>query len=417
MNIREYTKYKEQKSGQSLGVSSENLRIGEEDQDIHKEYEKKIRKHRINVAMLTALLVIICAAAIGAWYTYSANVTYTGYEVVNSIERADADTAKYVPYNGGMLKYSNDGAAFIGADLKEKWNQTYQMQEPLYAICQSAVALADKNGTTIFILNESGLRAEVNTLLPIKKLDISAQGVTAASLEDGGKSWIKLYSPTTPDEELAATKILMEESGYPVDLCLSDDGIKFGISHLNIENGESKSILAFHNLGSVGENEIDNFVGSTSYTGSVFPVFDYINSDTSVAYGNDRVEVFSGKQIPELSFELTLEEEIEKVFYNESYIGMVLKNTQDTGKYRMDIYDLKGKKIFSEGFDKDYTNVLISGETILMYNESECCIYSIKGVCKFDKNFDKAILAMAVTGKNRYMLITEENIETIKLVR
>ena len=417
MNIREYTKYKERNSGKSLEVSSGTPGFGEEDQDIQKEYEKKIKKHRMNVAMLAALLVLISAVGIGAWYTYNSNTSYTGYEVVNSIERADADTARYVPYNGGMLKYSNDGAAFIGADLKEKWNQTYQMQEPLYAICQSAVALADKNGTTLFILNETGLRAEVNTLLPIKKLDISAQGVTAASLEDSGKSWIKLYSPVNPDEELAATKILMEESGYPVDLCLSDDGIKFGISHLNIENGESKSTLAFHNLGSVGENEIDNFVGSTSYSGSVFPVFDYINSDTSVAYSNDRVEVFSGKQIPELSFEITLEEEIEKVFYNESYIGMVVKNTQDTGKYRMDIYDLKGKKIFSEGFDNEYTNVLISGETILMYNESQCRIYSIKGVCKFDKGFNKTILAMAVTGKNRYMLITEDNIETIKLVR
>lgn len=417
MNIREYTKYKERKSEQNPVNLFEGSKAAEDNQEIHKEYERKIKKHRMNVGVLVLLAVIICVAGAGAWYTYNSIAVYTGYEVVNRIERADADTAKYVPYNGGMMKYSNDGAAFIGSDLKEKWNQTYQMQEPLYAICNSAVALADKNGTNIYILNENGLQAEVNTLLPIKKLDISAQGVTAASLEDSGKSWIKLYSPATPDKELAATKILMEESGYPVDLCLSDDGIKFGISHLNVENGASKSILAFHNLGSVGENEIDNFVGSTSYSGSVFPVFDYINSDTSIAYGNDRVEVFAGKQIPELLFELVLEEEIEKVFYNQSYIGMVLKNTQNTGKYRMDLYDLKGKKILSEGFDKEYSNVLISGETILMYNESECCVYNVKGVRKFEKSFDEAILAMAVTGNNRYMLITEENIEIIKLVR
>ncbi len=417
MNIREYTKYKERKAGKNIQNFPDSSGRVEDTEGIQKEYERKIKKHRINLAMLLGLFLIIGIAVVGVWRTYSAGATYTGYEIINSVERADADTAKYVPYNGGMLKYSNDGAAFIGSDLKEKWNQTYQMQEPLYAICDSAVALADKNGTTIYILNENGLRAEVNTLLPIKKLDVSAQGVTAASLEDSGKSWIKLYSPTTPEEELAATKILMEESGYPVDLCLSNDGIKFGISHLSVEGGEAKATLAFHNLGSVGENEIDNFVGSTSYTGSVFPMFDYINSDTAVAFGSDKIEVFAGKQIPELSFELSLEEEVEKVFYSESYIGMVLKNTQDTGKYRMDIYDLKGKKIFSEGFDKEYTNVILSGETILMYSESECCVYSINGVCKLDKSFDKTILAMTITGKNRYMLITEENIQTIKLVR
>lgn len=414
MNIREYTKYKEQKAGKSI---EKTFQTAEDSLGLDDEYKKKIKKHRFNTFMLMMLATVICVAGLGCWYAYNNTTSYTGYEVVNSTERADADTAKYVPYNGGMLKYSNDGAAFIGADLKEKWNQTYQMQEPLYAICNSAVALADKNGTTIYILNESGLRAEVGTLLPIKKLDISAQGVTAASLEDSGKSWIKFYSPETPQEELATTKILMEESGYPIDLCLSNDGIKFGVSHLSVENGEARATLAFHNLGSVGENEIDNFVGSTSYTGSVFPVFEYINSDTAVAFGNDKVEVYAGKQIPELAFELTLEEEVEKVFYSEAYIGMVVKNTQDTGKYRMDIYDLKGKKIFSEGFDKEYTNVIMSGDTILMYNESECCVYTINGVCKLDKSFDKTILAMAITGNNRYMLITEENIETIKLVR
>ena len=180
MNIREYTKYKERKEGKNLAFSSEGISI-EENQNIQQEYARKIIKHRLSIVVVFAIALVVLFVASGAWYVYDTNTAYTGYEVVNSIQRADADTAKYVPYNGGMLKYSNDGATFLGADLKEKWNQTYQMQEPLYAICESAVALADKNGTNIFILNENGLQAEVNTLLPIKKMDISAQGVTAVS--------------------------------------------------------------------------------------------------------------------------------------------------------------------------------------------------------------------------------------------
>lgn len=417
MKIREYTKYKQQKERNNLVFPTENIDTEDESLNIQKEYAKKIVKHRLSIAVISVVVLIAVLVGAGAWYVYDTNAEYTGYEIVSSIERADADTAKYVPYNGGILKYSNDGAAFIGADLKERWNQTYQMQEPLYAICETAVALADKNGTNIFILNESGLQAEVNTLLPIKKMDVSANGVTAASLEDSGKSWIKLYSPAIPDKEIAETKILMEESGYPVDLCLSNDGIKFGISHLNVEGGESRSTLAFHNLGSVGENEIDNFVGSTSYTGSVFPVFEYINSDTSVAFGNDRVEVFTGKQIPELVYELVMEEEIVRVFYDAEKIGIIVKNTQNSGKYRMDVYDLKGKQVLSKTFDKEYSNAQMSEDTILLYNESECCIYSLKGVCKYEKSFNKTVLVMTITGRNRYMLVSEDDIETIKLVR
>ena len=417
MNIREYTKYKKERENKITTFSTDFEMVSEEKEDVNVDYIKKINRHRATLTILLVIVLIIVAAGMGAVHTYHITSVYTGYEVVNSIKRADAETARYIPYNGGILKYSNDGAAFLGADLNEKWNQTYQMQEPIYAICQSGVALADKNGTNIFVLDGNGLKAEVNTLLPIKKLAISASGITAATLEDSGTAWIKFYSPNMPDKVFAETKILMEESGYPVDLCLSDDGIKFGVSHLNVEGGSSRSTLAFHNLGSVGENEIDNFVGSTSYTGTVFPVFDYINADTAVAYGSDRIQVFTGKQIPELAFEVVLEEEIVKVCYDKEHIGVLLKNSQGEGKYRLDIYDLKGKKVFSERIDKEYSKVQISSNTILMYNESECCIYNLEGVKKFEKNYDKTLLAMTVTGNNRYMVVNQETVEIIRLVR
>ena len=409
MNIRQYMKLKKE--------SAEETENNTMTEDINKEYAQRLKKHRTTIALGTIILVIILLAGGAAFYSYSISMQYDGVQIVKSVDRADAETAQYVPYAQGMLKYSNDGAAYIGADLSEKWNQTYQMQEPVYAICESAVALADKNGTEIYILNGSGLQAEINTLLPIKKLAVSAQGLTAASLEDSGKGWVKIYSPTMPDTVLAETKILMEESGYPVAMCLSNDGIKFGISHLSVEGGESKSTLAFHNLGSVGENEIDNFVGSTSYVGTVFPVFEYINSDTAVAYGTDRIEVFTGRQIPELAYEVVLEEEIVKIAHDSQHIGVMVKNTKDSGKYRLDIYDLKGKKIFSKGIDRDYTQMQIANDMILLYNEGECCIYNMQGVLKFQKSLSKTILSMAILEKNLYMVVTEDKIELIKLVR
>lgn len=409
MNIRQYTKIKQK------GIKEQER--APESEDINKEYLKKLKKHRTTVAVTAIILVAVLLTGMTAFYFYNISVEYQGFQVIKSIQRADAETAHYVPYGQGILKYSNDGAAYIGSDLSECWNQTYQMQEPIYAICESAVALADKNGTEVYILNGNGLMAQVNTLLPIKKLAVSAQGLTAASVEDSGTGWIKIYSPTMPDAVLAETKILMEESGYPVAMCLSNDGIKFGISHLSVDGGAAKSTLAFHNLGSVGENEIDNFVGSTSYAGTIFPVFEYINSDTAVAYGNDKIEVFTGKQIPELAYELQLEEEIVRIGYDSQHIGVMVKNTQDSGKYRLDIYDLKGKKIFSQGIDRDYTQLQISGDTILLYNDGECCIYNVQGVLKFQKSLSKTILSMAVLGNNHYMVVTEDEIEIMKLVR
>lgn len=409
MNIRQYMKLKQK--------STEEQETETTTEDMNKEYIKKLRQHRTAVIAGIAVFVVVIIAGMAVFYSYNISVKYQGFQVTKSVDRADAETAQYIPYAQGMLKYSNDGAAYIGPDLSERWNQTYQMQEPLYAICQSAVALADRNGTDIYILDSSGLKAEVNTLLPIKKLAVSAQGLTAASLEDSGTGWVKIYSPTMPDTVLAETKILMEESGYPVAMCLSDDGIKFGISHLSVEGGVAKSTLAFHNLGSVGENEIDNFVGSTSYPGTVFPVFEYVNSDNAVAYGTDRIEVFTGKQIPELAYEVTLDEEIVKIAYDSQHIGVMVKNTADSGKYRLDIYDLKGKKVFSQSIDRDYTQMQIAGDTILLYNDGECCVYNMQGVLKYQNGLSKTILAMAILGNNQYMVVTEDQIEIVKLVR
>ncbi len=381
------------------------------------EYKRKIRAHRARVALCVLLVLLIGVSVTAALYNYSASSVYTGYESLRSVERADAQTAKYVTYNGGVLKYSNDGAAFINAELKEKWNQTYQMQEPLYAISQDVVGLADKNGTTVYVMNANGLISEINTLLPIKKLAVSAQGLTAASLEDSGTSWIKFYSPSRGDKAIAETKILMDESGYPVSMCISPDGIKFGVAHLNVENGEARSILAFHNLGAVGENEIDNFIGSTTYSGTVFPVFEYINADIAVAYGTDRIQVFKGKQIPELEFEIPLEEEIVKVCYDSEHIGAMLKNAKEDGKYRLDIYDLRGKLVFSRGIDREYTDVKIQGDTIVLNNENEFCVYNIRGVKRYQKGYPRNILNLTILGNNRFLVVDEKKLQVIRLTR
>lgn len=381
------------------------------------EYKKKIRIHRARIALVILVVVLIGVGAAAALYNYNVSSAYTGYESVRSVERADAETAKYITYNGGVLKYSNDGAAFINAELKEKWNQTYQMQDPLYAISQDVVALADKNGTTVYVMNANGLISEINTLLPIKKLAVSAQGLTAASLEDSGTSWIKFYSPSRGEKAIAETKILMDESGYPVSMCISPDGIKFGVAHLNVENGEARSILAFHNLGAVGENEIDNFIGSTTYSGTVFPVFEYINSEVAVAYGTDRIQVFKGKQIPELEFEILLDEEIVKVCYDSEHIGALLKNAKEDGKYRLDIYDLKGKMVFSKAIDRDYTDVKIQGDTIVLNNENEFCVYNIRGAKRYQKGYPRNILNITILGNHRFLVVDEKKLQVIRLTR
>ena len=122
---------------------------------------------------------------------------------------------------------------------------------------------------------------------------------------------------------LVESKLAMAKTGYPVDMAVSDDGEKLGVSFLYVDSGIVKTNVGFYNFGSVGQNEIDRLVSAYIYEGSVFPSIEYINETTSVAFGDKKVCVYQGRQRPELVKEIKVEEEIRSVFYTNNYFALV----------------------------------------------------------------------------------------------
>ena len=76
-------------------------------------------------------------------------------------------------------------------------------------------------------------------------------------------------------EKLARGEIHGEKGGYPIAIALSHDALKLGVSMLDIADGKVKSTVAFYNYGSVGQNEIDNCVGVTTYEDMVIPELEF----------------------------------------------------------------------------------------------------------------------------------------------
>lgn len=393
-NIREYTRKKE------------NAQT--------KDYKKEIRKHRLAIFYRTSLAVVVVIAIVTLISFQEKNKVYESYQVVAEVPRSAATTAWSKNLGGYVLNYSKDGANCADTKGNVIWNQTYEMQSPIVDICENTVAIGDYNGNSIFVMDTTGIKGEIDTGMPIRDFCVAANGVVAVILDDATTTWIYLFD--SQGKTLSNFKTTMKISGYPVEVAISNSGILLGVSFLYVDSGEVKNRVAFYNFGDVGQNQIDKLVSGYDYSDSIVPEMKFMNGSTVFALADNRLMIYKGDQIPSHHAETLLADEIQSVFYNEKYIGLVCLETSSEEKYRLDLYNDSGKVVQSIRFNMQYKDILIEDEKITIYNDSECVIYSVNGLQKYEGTFLQTVHNLIPTAKaNKYLAITDDKIQTIEL--
>lgn len=378
------------------------------------DLDKKIRQHRRKVFALVTFVLLLLAMAAILTYVYYENRIYDDYEVVTETERTDAGASEYEMFQGKLLKCTNDGAVYTDLDGSLIWNQTYEMDQPQLAMCGDYVAIYEKNGTQIYIMDTVNQQGSIRTTMPIQKISIAAQGMVAILMESEGTSYLQLYDKT--GNQLAAGELHVENSGYPLDLALSENGEKLAISMLDIHDGQTKTVIAFYNFGAVGQNSIDKIVSSYKYTDVIIPRLRYLSDDTMVAFGDDRVLLFTGAQKPAESKTIELKDEVKSIFYDESRFGLVYDSESGKG-HRLELYTSAGNRVMDVAFDTDYTAIdILANDELCIRGEESCEIINSKGVCKFKTEFQQHLYKV-LSGKllTDYTVILEETTERIKL--
>lgn len=378
------------------------------------EFHSKLIKHRL-VVIYRTILVLVTIVIVGlVIYLNYENKIYSGYDVISSVERQDSDTAIYLNYYDNILKYSQDGAEAFDSSNKVLWNETYEMQDPAVETCGEYVAIGDYKGNRILVINNLGKQGTIETKMPVSNFCISAQGVVAAVLEDDEITRIQMYSKT--GEELVNVKCTMTQSGYPIDISLSDDGCKLAVSYMRIQNGELRSSIAFYNFDDVGQNEIDRYVSGYDYIDTVIPKVKFINNSTAFCIGDNRFVIYKGSQKPMSQFETSLDEEVKSVFYSEKKIGLVYRMSDKNNKYRIDVYNEDGELSLKQEFNMEYTDIIIKNDFVIVYNDTKCMIFNKNGVKKYEGEFtDATLLVVPTDSKTKYILINREEAQTIRL--
>ena len=351
------------------------------------DMDKKLRAHRRKVASLVIFVLLLLAIAAIVTYIYYENKIYSSYDVISSTTRSDTSASDFTEFQGKLLKCTNDGAVYTDLAGNLIWNQTYEMDRPLVETCGNYVAIYEVNGTQVYILDTVNLQGSIHTTMPIQKISIAAQGTVAILMENEGTSYLQLYDKT--GAQLASGELHVQNSGYPLNLALSENGEKLAVSMLDINDGSVKTVIAFYNFGTVGQNSIDKIVSSYTYADMVIPQVRYLAEDTMVAFGNDRVILFTGAQKPTEETSIELKEEVKSIFYDEAHFGLIY-DAVDGKNHRLEYYDISGKQIMDINFDTDYTKVeiLANGELCIL-GENSCEIFNTRGIRKFQYDFQE----------------------------
>lgn len=398
VNVRDYLKKKEKREKDTARTN----------------YREKIKSHKFMIFYRTILVLILLVAIGAVVYIQWENKVYTESLVVASTETSITQDARLMPFAGYLLSYSKDGAGCMDTKGNAVWNQTFEMQNPIVDICQDVAAIGDYNGRTIYIMNTGGPVGNITTNRPIRNLCVAANGVVAVVLDDTDVTLIYLYD--SRGNELVHFKTTMKESGYPVSVSISPSGELVCVSYLFVDSGQMKSSVAFYNFGAVGQNSTDNYVSGYDYLNAVVPFVRFLDNKSVFAVSDDRIMFYGGAQKPVSIAENLISEDVRSVYYGDEYVGLVFNSTESSNRYRLDVYHSSGELAQKIEFDMEYSDILFHEDQIIIYNETECCIYNTNGIEKYSGNFSRSVRTLIpLKSSYSYMIVTPDSIDTIEL--
>lgn len=358
-------------------------------------------------------VAVVIAAIIGIYF-FVKYQTFDYMEITDTYENSSTDNANYKYCMDGILRYSRDGVALLDSMGEEKWNQPCQMSNPIVEIRGESIAVADKGGTSILVFEEKGLKGEIQTTRPIEKISVSSQGTVGAILKDEEAPLVMHYD--AKGNVIVKHEVSLSNTGYPVDVALSEDGKTLLVSYLYTEGNSIVSKIAYYYFGDNDTGKENHLVYQTELKDTIVPVAVFLQKKISVLIADNALVFYEGLKKLKETARIEFKHEIQSVAYSDDMVAVLVKN-EDTGNYKLNVYNAKGKKLSSVDVDKEYADMKIEDNQIILYDGQACSIFTKDGIHKYEGNMDENIMEIfPIGGLNKYMVINASGFHEVQLV-
>ena len=384
-------------------------------------YRQRLIRHRIKKVIFSAVPLILIAAGVFYLYYRSRNRTYTEYEVAWTKDLPENEFSSYAEYAAGVLKYGRDGASYVNASGETVWSQAYEMRSPIAAVNGPYAVVADQEGNSIYIFDETGCQGSVTTTLPITNVTIAGQGMVAAILEEGDVSYINFFDRAGGRLDIEL-RLWMGGQGYPIALSLSPSGTQLMLSCIYADAGSMQNNIAFYNFSEVGEVLDQRLAGAFPTGGTVCPEVAFLSDTRACAFLDNGVAFYSMEELsasepllPEQGPSYTYEEEIRSVFYNENYVGIVTEGNGQDEPYQLHVYNASGEIVQEFGVDFDYMTAQFSDYGICFYDQAQWCMYGFNGVLRYQGELGGTLGIVTHLSQSRLLRVGDQTVSEVRL--
>lgn len=404
----EYEDYDEQDTGDE-GQSF----IDEEIED--SENSRKRRREILRLLLQWALVVGVVLAFAGLLQFLSSQRVYSGAVVSQVKEMTSQNDTEFISLDNNIVYYSKNGANCLDPSGDLVWSISFELQKPLVSRNGDILAIADYNGSTIYLQNAAETIGSVNTNMPIRAMSVSESGEVAAVLADTDVTWVYLFDSS--GNTIAYFKTTMGQSGYPLSVSISPGGELVCVSHLLVSSTGTSSSVAFYNFGAVGQNVAENNVSGFNYDNEIFPFTTFLSNSSCAAVSDSRIVFFSGKEIPQSGANAMFTDELEGVYTGNGYIGLLFPDNSSSARHNLQIYNASGEKISTISFEMEFTDIQIAGKNVYINNDQQLQLYTVEGKERYHGSFDHDVREVVprADGTGKMYLIAEDGIEQLTL--
>ena len=378
-------------------------------------YKEKILRHKRQRIQREVLLVmmIMYILTIGVLLWMFLGYRHADLHRIASVSAEDGTA--YANVNGNVVQYGGSGAVCINSKGETLWTVSYEMQQPIVSVSGNVIAIANRNGCYVYVMNPDGLMGTIHTMLPIQNIASAENGEVAVVMSDSRTTWVRLY--TAKGKEIAYLVRTMAENGYPIAAAISPDGETLCLSSVQMSSTSVKSNVSFYNFGRAGSKVPDHLVDYSDFIDETIPYVRYLDDSTCVGVSDKRLILFKSTFLHRFgSTNIMFSENLQGVFSSDNFTGLLFTNTSGKSQYRLDIYNRNGKRVGDIHFSMQFTHLAIAGDKVYINNEHECQIYSMNGQCLYDGSFGSSIRALIPGATlNDLMVVTAGEIDSVRL--
>ncbi|MDO5477383.1 MAG: DUF5711 family protein [Eubacteriales bacterium] len=355
-------------------------------------YKEKILRHKQRRYRRTILAVLLAMLLLTSGVLLWMHRGYRNAELRRVATLSAEDGTAYANLHGNVVQYGASGAVCVNASGDTLWNVAYEMQQPIVSVSGDVIAIANRSGYYVYIMDTGGLLGTIHTMLPIENIAAAENGEVAVITSDSSTTWVRLYS--SRGKEIAYLVRTMEENGYPIAATISPDGETLCLSSLQISSTTVKTNVSFYNFGREGRNTSDHLVDNSDFIDETVPYVRYLDDSTCVGVSDKRLILFRSSLFHSGSTNILFQENLQGVFSNENFTGLLFTDSAGDSQYRLDIYNRRGKKNGSIHFSMRFNEIAIAGDKVYIHNEHQLQIYTLGGRNLYDGELSGMIRAL-----------------------